>query len=50
MSQPWGILWFYADDILLLSASRTGLQEMVQICIDAVKQRNLSFVLDFKIH
>ena len=34
---------FYADDILLLSASRTGLQQMVNICHDAVQQRNLSF-------
>ena len=34
---------FYADDILLLSASRSGLQEMVNICQRAVTQRNLSF-------
>ena len=25
-------IWIYADDIILLSPSRTGLQEMVKIC------------------
>ena len=33
----------YADDILLLSASRSGLQEMVNICHRAATERNLSF-------
>ena len=33
----------YADDILLLSASRTGLQEMVRICARFASQKNLKF-------
>ena len=33
----------YADDILLLSASKTGLQEMVSICEKFAKKRGLMF-------
>ena len=33
----------YADDLLLLSASRTGLQAMVAICEKFMKQRRLKF-------
>ena len=33
----------YADDILLLSASRGGLQEMVKLCQKFVSTRNLKF-------
>ena len=33
----------YADDLLLLSASRSGLQSMVKICEDFAKSRNLKF-------
>ena len=33
----------FADDIILLSASRTGLQMMVNICQDFASQRNLKF-------
>ena len=33
----------YADDIFLLSASRNGLQAMVNICQDYVESRNLQF-------
>ena len=38
----YGIL-VYADDILLLSASRGGLQEMVRLCEGFVATRNLKF-------
>ena len=33
----------YADDLLLLSASRSGLQSMVNICAEFAKSRNLKF-------
>ena len=33
----------YADDLLLLSASRSGLQSMVKICQDFAQSRNLKF-------
>ena len=33
----------YADDILLLSASRTGLQAMVETCAKFVRKKNLKF-------
>ena len=33
----------YADDILLLSASRTGLQVMVDVCSKFAKQKSLKF-------
>jgi hypothetical protein len=33
----------YADDLLLLSASRSGLQSMVKICEDFAKSRKLKF-------
>ena len=33
----------FADDIFLLSASRSGLQELVNICQEFVKSRNLKF-------
>ena len=34
---------FFADDLILLSASRCGLQHMVDICQNFVSSRNLSF-------
>ena len=36
-------IWEYADDISLLSHSRTGLQEMVKICQHFVKATKLKF-------
>ena len=36
----------YADDLLLLSASRTGLQEMVSICERFALSKNLKFSTD----
>ena len=33
----------YADDILLLSGSRTGLQVLVETCAKFVKKKNLKF-------
>ena len=36
----------YADDLLLLSASRTGLQAMVAICEKFAKSRRLKFSTD----
>ena len=33
----------YADDLLLLSASRSGLQAMVNICENFMKKKNLKF-------
>ena len=33
----------YADDIILLSASRTGLQAMVNVCNEFASSRNLTF-------
>ena len=36
----------YADDLLLLSASRTGLQEMVKVCERFALKKNLKFSTD----
>jgi len=33
-------IWVYANDIILLSPSRTGLQEMVKICENFAKANN----------
>ena len=33
----------YADDLLLVSASRSGLQSMVDMCADFAKKKNLKF-------
>ena len=33
----------YADDLLLLSASRSGLQSMVNICAEFMKKKSLKF-------
>ena len=33
----------YADDLLLLSASRSGLQSMINICSEFMKQKSLKF-------
>ena len=38
----------YADDIMLLSASRTGLQQMVTICQDYASKMNLKFGTNIK--
>ena len=35
--------WIFADDILLLSASRAGLQEMINICERFAKKKYLKF-------
>jgi len=36
-------IWVYADVIILLSPSRTGLQEMVKICENFAKATKLKF-------
>ena len=36
-------IWVNADDIILLSPSRTGLQEMVKICENFAKATKLKF-------
>ena len=36
-------IWVYADDIILLSPSRTGLQEMVNICENFAIATKLKF-------
>ena len=43
-----GIL-VYADDIILLSPSRTGLQEMVKICESFAKAKQLKFITNMQI-
>ena len=42
-------IWEYADDISLLSHSRTGLQEMVKICQHFVKATKLKFSTNIRI-
>ena len=42
-------IWVYADDIILLSPSRTGLQEMVKICENFVKATKLKFSTNIRI-
>ena len=37
-------IWVYADDIILLSPSRTGLQEMVKICENFAKATKLKSI------
>ena len=37
---------FYADDIILLSGSRNGLQSLVNICSEFASERNLTFGTD----
>ena len=43
-----GIL-VYADDIILLSPSRTGLKEMVKICENFAKAAKLKFITNIQI-
>ena len=40
--------WVYADDIILLSPSRRGLQEMVKICENIAKATNWNLVKIFE--
>ena len=42
-------IWVYADDIILLSPSRTGLQEMVKICENFAKATKLKFSTNIRI-
>ena len=42
-------IWVYADDIVLLSPSRTGLQEMVKICENFAKATKLKFSTNIRI-
>ena len=42
-------IWVYADDIILLSPSRTGLQEMVKICENYAKANKLKFSTNIRI-
>ena len=39
----------YEDDIILLSSSRTGLQEMVKICENFAKATELKFSINIRI-
>ena len=41
--------WVYADDIILLSPSRTGLQEMVKICENFAIATKLKFSTNIRI-
>ena len=42
-------IWVYTDDIILLSPSRTGLQEMVKICENFAKSTKLKFSTNIRI-
>ena len=42
-------IWVYADDIILLSPSRTGLQEMVNICENFAIATKLKFSTNIRI-
>ena len=42
-------IWVYADDIILLSPSRTGLQEMVKISENFAKATKLKFSTNIRI-
>ena len=42
-------IWVYADDIILFSLSRTGLQEMVKICENFAKATKLKFSTNIRI-
>ena len=42
-------IWVYADDIILLSPNRTGLQEMVKICEKFPKATKLKFSTNIRI-
>ena len=42
-------IWVYADDIILLSPSRTGLPEMVKICESFAKATELKFSKNIRI-
>ena len=42
-------IWVYADDIILLSPSRTGLQEMVKICENFAIATKLKFSTNIRI-
>ena len=41
-------IWVYADDIIMLSPSRTGLQEMVKICENFAIATKLKFIQIFE--
>ena len=42
-------IWVYADDIILLSPSRTSLQEMVKICENFAKATELKLSTNIQI-
>ena len=42
-------IWGYEDDIILLSSSRTGLQEMVKICENFAIATKLKFSTNIQI-
>ena len=42
-------IWVYADDIILLSPTRTGLQEMVKIYENFAKATKLKFSTNIRI-
>ena len=42
-------IWVYADDIILLFPSKTGLQEMVKICKNFAKATKLKFSTNIRI-
>ena len=45
----YGHPWLYADDIILLSPSSAGLQEMVKICENIAKATKLKFSTNIRI-
>ena len=42
-------IFIYADDIVILSASRLGLQAMVDICSSYAKSHNLTFSVNIDV-
>ena len=46
ISQVFLACYGYADDLMLLSASKSGLQEMINICEKFAKKKNLKFSTD----
>ena len=42
-------IWVYAEDIILLSPGRTGLQEMAKICENFARATKLKFSTNIRI-
>ena len=42
-------IWVYADDIILLSPCRKGLQKMVKVCENFAKATKLEFSTNIRI-